>query len=131
MILANSDRSISIREVQQTVARAFNLSVAEMLSPSRAQHVTCARHIAMYLSREVAVRRWRAVDRTGGPGTLAPPSFPRIGIAFSRDHSSVIHACRMVKRRLRDDLGFALLLNRLASDVREHATVSAGAREAA
>src|SRR5882757_8275819 len=105
MILANSAHNISIREVQQTVARAFKLSIAEMLSPSRTQRVTCARHIAMYLSREVAVRRWRSVDRIEGSGTdgsrsSRPPSFPRIGIAFSRDHSSVMHACKLVKRRL-------------------------------
>jgi chromosomal replication initiation ATPase DnaA len=93
--------------------------------------VTCARHVAMYLSREMAVRRWRAVSPTAQSGASAPPSFPRIGIAFARDHSSVIHACTMVKRKLRDDLGFALLLNRLAGDLRDHARAAATAQEAA
>lgn len=136
MILANSLKSISIREVQQTVAQAFNLSVAEILSPCRTQRVTCARHIAMYLSREVAVRRWQSLDRTDGSGTggsrtSGPPSFPRIGIAFSRDHSSVMHACRLVKRRLCEDLGFALLIDRIANDVRKHSALLASTREAA
>jgi chromosomal replication initiation ATPase DnaA len=130
MIPANSSRGISIREIQQTVALAFDLSVREMVSPCRRRHVTCARHIAMYLSREMAVRGWRAVSRTAESRAPVPPSFPRIGIAFARDHSSVIHACTMVKRRLRDDLGFALLLNRLAGDLRDHALAAATAREA-
>jgi len=131
MMLANSSRSISIREIQETVAVAFNLSLGEMVSPSRGQRVTCARHIAMYLSRKMAVRGLRGANRADGSGTAAPPSFPRIGIAFARDHSSVIHACRMVERRRREDLGFALLLNRLAGEVRDRAPGTTTAREAA
>ena len=129
MIPANSSRGISIREIQQTVALAFNLTVRDMVSPCRRRHVTCARHIAMYLSREMAARRW-AANRAAPSRTPVPPSFPRIGIAFARDHSSVIHACTMVKRRLHDDLGFALLLNRLAGDRRDHALAAATAQEA-
>lgn len=129
MIQTHSSRGISIREVQQTVALAFNLSVREMVSPSRRREVTCARHVAMYLSREMAVRRWRALSDTVESAPL-PPSFPRIGIAFARDHSSVIHACTRVKRRLRQDLGFALLLNRLVGDLRHSASASANIQEA-
>jgi chromosomal replication initiator protein len=130
MIPANSPRGISIREIQQTVALAFNLSVRDMVSPSRRRQVTCARHIAMYLSREMAVRRWGLASPALSSRAPVPPSFPRIGIAFARDHSSVIHACAMVKRRLRDDLDFALLLNRLAGDLREHALTAATTQEA-
>jgi hypothetical protein len=42
-----------------------------------------------------------------------------------------MHACRLVKRRLGEDLGFALLIDRIAKDVREHSAVSASNREAA
>jgi chromosomal replication initiator protein len=130
MIPGNCPSGISIREIQHTVALAFNLSVRDMVSPSRRRHVTCARHIAMYLSREMAVRRSRAASRAVPSRAPIPPSFPRIGIAFARDHSSVIHACAIVKRRLHDDLGFALLLNRLAGDLRDHALAAATAQEA-
>ena len=41
--------------------------------------------------------------------------------AFARDHSTVINACRVVTIRLRQDLGFALLVNRLALDLRSAA----------
>lgn len=105
MIPAGFSHPISIHEVQHSVALAFDLTVPVMLSHTRNRHVTCARHIAMYLSREVAVR------------ALAPPSFPRLGRAFARDHSTVINACRVVTLRLRQDLGFALLVNRLALDL--------------
>jgi chromosomal replication initiator protein len=109
MIPAGASHPISIGEVQLSVALAFNLTVTEMLSHTRNHRVTCARHVAMYLSREVALR------------ALAPPSFPRLGRAFARDHSTVINACRVVTIRLRQDLGFALLVNRLALDLRSAA----------
>ena len=131
MISANAARSISIREVQRTVAHAFNLTVPQMLSSTRVQPIASARQIAMYLSREVAARRSSPVDRDGIHEIPAPPSFPRIGIAFARDHSSVMHACRKVRRRLRDDLAYALLIDRLATDVRAHATLSPATQEAA
>ncbi len=131
MIPADRSRGISIREIQQTVALAFNLSVRDMVSPSRRRRVTCARHVAMYLSRQMAARRLRTANRANDPGVSAPPSFPRIGIAFARDHSSVIHACTVVKRRLREDLGFALLVNRLSGDLRENTGAAATTREAA
>jgi chromosomal replication initiator protein len=131
MISASSARTVSIREVQRTVARAFNLTVPQMLSSTRVQPIASARQIAMYLSREVAARRSPPVDRDGILEMSAPPSFPRIGIAFARDHSSVMHACRKVRRRLLDDLGYALMIDRLATDVRAHAALSPATQEAA
>jgi hypothetical protein len=109
-------RIISITEVQDIVARAFHLSRAEMLSRSRRQHVVCARHVAMYLSRQLA---GRANDAEGPPRVSA--SFPRIGKAFCRDHSSVIHACNAIGRRQRMDAGFAALLRNLAREVSSRA----------
>lgn len=116
MINAGSSRAgLSIREIQQAVALAFNLSVREMVSPCRRREVTRARHVAMYLSRKLAA------SPGGTPWTAGTvrsvPSFPRIGMAFSRDHSSVIHACTGIGRRLRDDASLVLLLDRLASEL--------------
>ena len=120
MISARSAPAISIREIQLAVAFAFNLTVREMVSTSRRRNVTCARQIAMYFSRELAARRPDRVTHTRAALPAGPPrSFPRIGIAFARDHSSVIYACSAVKRRLRDDLCFALLLQRLAHDLHD------------
>lgn len=107
-------RIISIARIQDTVARAFHLSRADLISRTRRQHVVYARHVAMFLSRELA-------GKTNEGGQLASPrqsaSFPRIGKAFCRDHSSVIHACNVIGRRQRLDAGFAELLRNLAREV--------------
>lgn len=128
MINASSSRAgLSIREIQQAVALAFNLSVREMVSPCRRREVTRARHVAMYLSRKLAASSAGTL-LTAGTGRSAP-SFPRIGMAFARNHSSVIHACSGIGRRLRDDAGLALLLERLASELGEWPAAPAIARE--
>ena len=57
-------------------------------------------------------------------------SFPRIGIAFARNHSSVIHAYNSIERRRHFDVKFARLLDSLADDVRTRA-ITRGPMEAA
>lgn len=103
-------RPVTIDEVQALVARVFRLESAELRAPTRRQHVACARHVAMYLSRELA-------GATGSNRPAAPASFPRIARAFARDHSSVIHACAAIARRRREDAGFARLLDRLTAQL--------------
>lgn len=67
--IAMEDRPacISIADVQHAVARAFCLSISEMLSRKRRHRLTSARQVAMYLSRELAGRR---MDGTAAPGGL-------------------------------------------------------------
>ena len=112
--MSSAPRMISITQVQNAVARAFHLTRADLISRTRRQHVVYARHIAMYLSREL-------VGRPNDGDELAPSrhraSFPRIGQAFLRDHSSVIHACNVIGRRQRLDAGFAELLRNLMREV--------------
>jgi chromosomal replication initiation ATPase DnaA len=57
-------------------------------------------------------------------------SFPRIGIAFARNHSSVIHAYNSIERRRHFDVKFARLLDSLAHDVRNR-VIARGPMEAA
>jgi chromosomal replication initiator protein len=117
-------RNISIAEIQDAVARAFRLSRSELLSRNRRRHVACARHVAMYLSRELAGRK--STPNSPPPAheasasclvTRSRTSYPRIGIAFYRNHSSVIHACQSVERRRRLDHVFARLIEGLERDV--------------
>ncbi len=122
----NSERRlISITEVQAAVAQMFHLSRAELLSRSRRQHIAHARQIAMYLSRELAGGGRRSDSTTREPTA----SFPRIGIAFRRDHSSVIHACNRIARRRRIDAELADMLERLVLDVRDPGHASGHRKE--
>jgi chromosomal replication initiator protein len=77
----------SIAEVQAIVAAHFKLSVKQLTSASRASAVAWPRHVAIHLAR----------DLTGA-------SLPTIGQAFGgRNHATVVHACKRVSERLKND----------------------------
>ncbi len=116
-------RPISIREVQALVAREFRLDSAELSAPTRRQHAACARHVAMYLSRELAGPPHRRPD-------AAAASFSRIARAFCRNHTTVIHACAAVARRRSADGGFARLLDRLIGQLASPAGAKSEEKEA-
>jgi chromosomal replication initiator protein len=77
----------SIAEVQAVVASHFKLSVEQLTSASRVSAVSWPRQVAIHLAR----------DLTGA-------SLPTIGKAFGgRNHATVLHACKRVSERLKDD----------------------------
>ena len=77
---------VTIEMVQNEVARQFGLHVNDLRGNRRTQDVAYARHIAMYLSRE-----------------LTEASLPQIGSKFGgRHHSTVIYAVDKVERQLKD-----------------------------
>lgn len=80
-------RKPTIAEVQSLVATHYHLSVEQLTSSSRAGQVMWPRQVAIHLAR----------DLTGA-------SLPAIGRAFGgRNHATVLHACKRVSERLKDD----------------------------
>ncbi len=79
-------RHVTIEMVQAEVARQFGLHVNDLRGNRRTQDVTYARHLAMYLCRD-----------------LTEASLPQIGAKFGgRHHTTVIHAVDKVERQLKD-----------------------------
>jgi chromosomal replication initiator protein len=80
------EHPVTIEMVQNEVARQFGLHVNDLRGNRRTQDVAYARHIAMYLSRE-----------------LTEASLPQIGAKFGgRHHTTVMHAVDKVDRQLKD-----------------------------
>lgn len=67
------------------VADYFGLASALLRGNSRKKEIAHARHVAVYLTREM----------TG-------LSLPRIGDAFSRDHSTIINSCEKVTKMMEE-----------------------------
>jgi len=79
-ILIAQNRQISIDNIQKTVADYYHIKMADLLSKKRTRNLTRPRQTAMSLARE-----------------LTAMSLPEIGNAFGgKDHSTVIHACKMI-----------------------------------
>ncbi len=86
-ILSANRRRITIDEIQRTVCQYYRIDRSEMSSKRRARAVVRPRQVAMYLAK-----------------VLTPRSYPEIGRKFGgRDHSTVIHAVRLIEElRQRD-----------------------------
>jgi chromosomal replication initiator protein len=79
-ILISQSRQVSIDNIQKTVADYYRIKLADLLSKKRTRNLTRPRQTAMSLARE-----------------LTTMSLPEIGNAFGgKDHSTVIHACKMI-----------------------------------
>ncbi len=90
-ILKAHDRRVTIEEIQKRVAEHWNIRLAEMSSPRRAQNVARPRQVAMYLSKQLTSR-----------------SLPEIGRRFGdRDHTTVMHAVSRVQQLMAADADFA------------------------
>lgn len=80
-ILSANRRRITIDEIQRTVCQFYRVDRSEMASKRRARAVVRPRQVAMYLAK-----------------VLTPRSYPEIGRKFGgRDHSTVIHAVRLIE----------------------------------
>ena len=78
--------SITIEQIQRRVAEHFDVRLADMTSKRRPANIAFPRQVAMYLARE-----------------LTKASLNEIGEAFGgRDHGTVLHACKLVKRRMKE-----------------------------
>jgi chromosomal replication initiator protein len=79
-------RAVTIEQIQRKVAEHFDVRLADMTSKRRPANIAFPRQVAMFLSRE-----------------LTNCSLSDIGDAFGgKDHGTVIHACKLVKRRIEE-----------------------------
>ena len=87
--------------VELAVSRVYQISVEELLAPSRGPAPTAlARQVAMYLARVVGGLR-----------------FDDVGRVFRRDRTTVAHACTVIENR-RDDPVFDMTLDRLENMIK-------------
>ena len=78
--------AVTIEQIQRKVAEHFDVRLADMTSKRRPANIAFPRQIAMYLARE-----------------LTKASLNEIGDAFGgRDHGTVLHACKLVKKRMHE-----------------------------
>jgi len=90
-LLRSHERRITIDEIQRQVAAHFNIRLADMSSARRSRVIARPRQIAMYLAKQ-----------------LTPRSLPEIGRKFGgRDHTTVMHAIRVIDEMKKGDAAFA------------------------
>ena len=97
----NVFNEITTDRVITFVSKFGNVSEKSITGKGRKKDVVLARQIAMYLSREF----------TGN--TLS-----KIGLHFGkRDHSTVIHACNLIEKKIKTNNAFKNKINKLIFDI--------------
>ena len=102
-ILAGEDDStITMEQIQKHVAQHYDIRLADMTSKKRPKAIAFPRQVAMYLSR-----------------SLTRYSLPEIGDAFGgRDHTTVIHACRLLEEMIAKDYNLRTVVNSLQNKIK-------------
>jgi chromosomal replication initiator protein len=85
-MFASYDRAVTLDNIKRTVANYYNIRLADLSSVRRTRTLARPRQVAMSLAKE-----------------LTQHSYPEIGTAFGKDHTTVLHACRKVVELRRDD----------------------------
>jgi hypothetical protein len=76
-----------LKRIAGTVAQFYNVSLSDLFSTRRCKHFVRARHVAMYLAKE-----------------LTRKSLPEIARRFGgRDHTTILHACTSIARKRPSD----------------------------
>lgn len=92
---------ITIDDIQKKTCDFLRIDKSMMRAKKKTSDVVIARQIAMYLSR-----------------SLTDSSLKSIGDAFGgRDHSTVIHACDMISRRMSSDSNFRERIDQLSASL--------------
>ncbi len=93
---------LGVDDAIRAVAEHFDIRSTDIKGQRRHRSVARPRQIAMYLVRE-----------------LLEQSYPEIGRAFGRDHTTVLSACRKVEELIESDAGFAQDVEALRRKLRE------------
>lgn len=102
-LIQDRQKIISIENIQKCVANFYNLKISDLKSNKKLKVYTLPRQIAMYLCRN-----------------LTKASFPEIGNKFGgKDHSTVIHACRQIEKKMQKDFELKNIIDTLKSDLQK------------
>ena len=95
--------NMSIDAIQKMVAETYNLTPNDLKGKKRTAGIVKARHIAIYLSRE-----------------LTDNSLTEIGQCFGdRDHSTILHSHRLIEEETRSDTNLYMNLESLKRLIKE------------
>jgi chromosomal replication initiator protein len=83
-LISPKKRFIEINEIQKTVSKYYGITLSDLISNSRKQHLVRARQMAIYMCHE-----------------LTNLSLAKIGHNFgNRDHSTVLYSCEKLKKMM-------------------------------
>ena len=95
-------KRITCELIQQAVAEYYGVSVADIVGQKRKREIALPRQVAIYLTRE-----------------MTEMSLPRIGDAFKRDHSTIMHSCDKIAEMAKTSAEMAATVDDLKKRIQE------------
>lgn len=83
-------QKISIDMVLKCVSQIFEVKISDLKNTSRTKNIVIPRQIAMYLAKE-----------------FVKDSLSTIGSAFGKTHSTILHACKNIEKKVKIDTSLA------------------------
>jgi chromosomal replication initiator protein len=83
--IVTSREGITLDSIKHLVCKYYNVSIADIVSPSRRQSIVRPRQVAMYLSRQ-----------------YTDHSLQTIGKSFNRYHATALHALKAVEKGVKE-----------------------------
>lgn len=94
-------KKITVSTIAQKVADYFDLTVKDLKSTARQQKIAHARHVAVYLAREVLQMSYEA-----------------IGEFFSKKHTTIMYSCDLVADKLKTDEDLKISIEEIKASLR-------------
>jgi chromosomal replication initiator protein len=103
LIVGQPQARVTVEAIQSAVCDYFEVTPQQLLGRNRSKKFSQPRHLALYLCRE-----------------MTDLSFPDIAQKFGgKDHTSVIYACRKIKKLVDDDPSMASIVNYLSKQIQK------------
>ena len=94
---------VNIDQIVRFICREMKVSERQIMGKSRTMDVALARQMAMYFCKE-----------------LTETSLANIGVNIGgRDHSTVIHACKNIEKKIQEDGDFKLRIHNIKNQISE------------
>ncbi|GBD97435.1 MAG TPA: chromosomal replication initiator protein DnaA [Nitrospirae bacterium] len=103
-LIQDEEKALTVDYIQKTVCEYYGLKVQDIKARKRTRDIAFPRQVAMYLSK-----------------LLTDSSLSEIGKNFGgKDHSTVIHACKLIEKRRKDDEDFDKKIDYLVKKIRNY-----------
>ena len=92
--------SVTVERIFSAMTDRYGISRADMVGKKREKAIAEARHVSVYLIREITEM-----------------SFPNIGKLYDRDHTTILSSYQKISRRVATDPAFALEIGELRKSI--------------
>ena len=96
-------QNISFIQILSYVAKKYNINKKKILGKTRSQETVVARQIVMFLTRSLTNLSLKNIGRELG----------------GRDHSTVIHSCNLVEKKIKNSSSFRKKMEKIIDDLKK------------